>query len=175
MLRPVLSDKELRHLEHRLRTLKRKQDKLPNKNGGRFQKLDEEITKLHWEIEEAKAIRNNTYSRFKAERTVWTFVDNIPDKILFRYLQKIGMNTLELIDAVEKNPDFIKETYNDQSKWLPIVRIEEDMVFVKTLRGIEPVRKTSEICNDASVGDYALCRSVRSRLFMFDYNKEVKA
>ena len=115
MLRPVLSDKELRHLEHRLRTLKRKQDKLPNKNGGRFQKLDEEITKLHWEIEEAKAIRNNTYSRFKAERTVWTFVDNIPDKILFRYLQKIGMNTLELIDAVEKNPDFIKETYNDQS------------------------------------------------------------
>lgn len=172
MLRPILPDNELNNLKRKLRALKKRQDKLSN-HGKQSQKLDNEITKLHWEIKEAEAIRNNTYPRFEAEKTVYTFINSLPDKILFQYLHEIGMNVLRLIDAVEENPNFIKETYNKgpTMKWLPIIRVEEDLVFVRTIRGIEPVRKTSDICNGATVGDYALCKSVRSNLFMVDYNK----
>ena len=175
MFRPILSDYELQNLERKWKSLKKKQEKHPI---GNFPKLDAEVTRLYWEIEEAKAIRNNTYKRVKAEKTVYTFIKSLPDKLLFEYLSEIGMNVLRLIDAVEENPDFIKETYNKgpSMKWLPIIRIEDDIVFVKTIRGIEPVRKTSDFCNGACVGDYALCKSIENHLFMYDYNNsEVKA
>ena len=174
MFREVLPDHELRNLERKYNSMKRKQEKFTNQ-GKKFPKLDAEVTRLYWEIEEAKAIRNNTYKRFEAEKTVYTFIKSLPDKLLFKYLSEIDMNVLRLIDAVEENPDFIKETYNKgpTMKWLPIIRVEDNLVFVQTIRGIEPVRKTSDLCNGASVGDYALCKSVRNNLFMFDYtNKE---
>ena len=168
MFRPILSDQELYKLQRKYNSLKRKQEK---KGIGKLPKLDEEITHLHWEIKEAEAIRDGTYSRFEAEKTVYTFINKTPDKQLFDYLKEIDMNVLRLIEAVEENPDFIQETYTTM-KWLPIVRTEDHMVYVQTIRGIEPVRKTSDLCNGASVGDYALCKSVRNNLFMFDYSKE---
>ena len=168
MFRTILSDKELHGLERKYRSLKRKQDKHPV---GKFPKLDAEVTKLHWEIEEAKAIRNNTYPRFEAEKTVYHFINKTPDKQLFDYLKEQGLTTHRLIDEVEKNPDFIQETYKPTMKWLPIIRVEDNLIFVKTIRGIEPVRKANLECEGANVGDFALCKSVRNNLFMFDYSK----
>ena len=169
MFRPILSDYELQKLQRKYQSLKRKQDKYPV---GKFPKLDDEITQLYWEIEEAKAIRDGNYGRFEAKKTVYHFINKTPDKQLFDYLKEQELTTHRLIDEVEKNPDFIQETYTPTMKWLPIVRTEDHMVYVQTIRGIEPVRKTSDLCNGASVGDYALCKSVRNNLFMFDYSKE---
>ena len=166
MFREVLTDRELYALERKHRALQKKQEKVPI---GKFPQLDEEVSKLYWQIEEAKAIRNGTYPRFEAEKTVYAFVKNTPDKVLFEYLRNVGLNVVRLIDAVEENPDFIKQTFKESMEWLPIVRVESDAVFVKTIRGIEPVRKTRDFCSGANVGDYALCKSVENRLYMYDY------
>ena len=162
----VLTDWELNALERKHRSLRKQQDKHPV---GKFPKLDAKVTELYWQIKEAKAVRNGTYSRFEAEKTVYGFVKNTPDKVLFEYLRNIGMNVLRLIDAVEENPDFIKQTFKESMEWLPIVRVESDAVFVKTIRGIEPVKIVNDFCNAAVVGDYALCKSVENRLHMYDY------
>lgn len=168
MFRPILTDYELQKLQRKYRSLKRKQEQ---KGIGKFPKLDAEITRLYWEIEEAEAIRNGTYSRFEARKTVYHFINKTPDKQLFDYLTEQGLTTHRLIDEVEKNPDFIQETYTPTMKWLPIIRVEDNLIFVKTIRGIEPVRKANLECEGANVGDFALCKSVRNNLFMFDYSK----
>ena len=54
-------------------------------------------------------------------------------------------------------------------KEFPIVHISDDAVFVQTIRGIEPARKMNLECNNAKVGDYAICASNTRRLLMFDY------
>lgn len=54
-------------------------------------------------------------------------------------------------------------------KWLPIVRMEDNIAYVKTIRGIEPCRIANNFCHDAEVGQYALCKSVRQKLFMVNY------
>lgn len=197
MLRPVYTETELIRMNTRLRNLKKERDSIavkiatvqdmpelwdmsmvdwndPNlpvsKNG--FLSIEQEIDDLFWEIEEAKAIRNNTYDRFVADKEVSKFLKSLPDKVAFKYLRTIGCNALELVERVMKNPDYIKETYYDNMesmKWLPIVRVENNMMFVKTIRGIEPARIVNGFCNDAKVNDYALCKSVRNNLFVFDY------
>lgn len=60
-------------------------------------------------------------------------------------------------------------------KWLPILRAESEdsHVFVKTNRGIEPAKKQHGFCDNASTGDYALCKSEHGHLIMMDYSKEV--
>ena len=61
-------------------------------------------------------------------------------------------------------------------KWLPIVRMEDNIAYVQTIRGIEPCRMANNFCHDAEVGQFALCKSVRQTLFMVNYtsNPEVK-
>ena len=76
-----------------------------------YSKMERECSKLFWEIEEAEAIRDNEYDKFVARKKVYTFLDEIGDAKSIEYLQRIGMNTLRLVDAVLNNPDFIKETY----------------------------------------------------------------
>lgn len=169
MFRPILTDYELQKLQRKYRSLKRKQEQ---KGIGKFPKLDAEITRLYWEIEEAEAIRNGTYSRFEAEKAVYHFINKTPDKQLFDYLKENGLTTHRLIDEVEKNPDFIKETYQPTMKWLPIVRIEEDIAYVRTIRGIEPCHMANNFCRDAEVGQYALCKSVEQTLFMHDHSSK---
>lgn len=73
--------------------------------------IESECSKLFWEIEEAEAIRDNEYDKFVARKKVYTFLDEIGDAKSIEYLQRIGMSTLRLVDAVLNNPDFIKETY----------------------------------------------------------------
>ena len=50
-------------------------------------------------------------------------------------------------------------------KWLPIIRIEENTAYVKTIRGIEPCKITIPI-DDVDIGKYALCESVNGNLIM---------
>ena len=76
-------------------------------------KIKKECSDLFWKIEEAEAIQNNDLDRFKARKTVYTFLDEIGDTKSIQYLQRIGMNTLRLVDVVLENPDFIKETYGE--------------------------------------------------------------
>ena len=57
-------------------------------------------------------------------------------------------------------------------KWLPIVRMEKNIVYVQTIRGIEPCRMANNFCHDAEVGQYALCKSVGQTLFMHDYSSK---
>ena len=52
-------------------------------------------------------------------------------------------------------------------KWLPIVRIEEDTAYVRTIRGIEPCNITNS-CSNAEVGQYALCKSESGNLIMVE-------
>ena len=60
----------------------------------------------------------------------------------------------------------------ESMKWLPIIRVEEDLVFVRTIRGIEPCRMANNFCHDAEVGQYALCKSVEQTLFMHDHSSK---
>lgn len=59
-------------------------------------------------------------------------------------------------------------------KWLPIVRMEKNIAYVQTIRGIEPCRMANNFCHDAEVGQFALCKSVRQTLFMVNYTDEVE-
>ena len=64
----------------------------------------------------------------------------------------------------------------ESMKWLPIIRMESNIAYVKTIRGIEPCRLANNFCYDAEVGQFALCKSVRQTLFMVDHssNPEVE-
>ncbi len=75
--------------------------------------IKKECSDLFWKIEEAEAIQHDDLDRFKARKTVYTFLDEIGDAKSIQYLQRIGMNTLRLVDVVLENPDFIKETYGE--------------------------------------------------------------
>ena len=74
-------------------------------------KLKNECSELYWDIEEAEAILKDEVDLFHARKTVYTFLDEIGDAKSIQYLQRIGMNTLRLVDEVLNNPDFITETY----------------------------------------------------------------
>lgn len=76
-------------------------------------KIKKECSDLYWEIEEAEAIQEGEVERFKARKTVFTFLDEIGDAKSIQYLQRIGMNSLRLVDAVLANPDFINQTYKE--------------------------------------------------------------
>ena len=59
-------------------------------------------------------------------------------------------------------------------KWLPIVRMEGNIAYVQTIRGIEPCKMANSFCRDAEVGQFALCKSVRQTLFMVNYSDKVE-
>lgn len=203
MMLPVMTDRELSEMNTSLRALTTKRDKLSveiaeklgvtgfyglcqlDLNDPRVTSLRDElyeveakIDKLFWEIDEAESIREDDYERHLARKQCTKFLGALGDKAANEFLIQNNLSTITFVEEVLKNPDFIKEKYSlgPNSSWLPIIRIEDNMVFVKTIRGIEPARKANIECENAKVGDSALCKSVRNHLFMIDYaTEEVEA
>ena len=133
-----------------------------------FKNLVETIHSLHWEIEKDEAILNNNLPEYYATRKAYSFLDSQDDGGI-SFLREHNLTTHGLIYEIMENPNFIEETAH--VKWLPIVRVD-DSIFVKTIRGIEPVRKANLKCENVEVGDYAICKSIHNNLFMFYYCKE---
>jgi len=203
MMLTVVPDRELSEMKSSLRALQHKRDKLSleiaetlgvtgfyalsqlNLNDPRviplrdqLYNVESKMDKLYWDIEEAEAIRDNEYERYLAKKQCTEFLGSLGDKAANEFLIHNNLTTITLVEKVLKNPNFLKETYSKgpNSSWLPIIRIEDNIVFVKTIRGIEPARKANAKCSDIKIGDLALCKSVRNHLFMIDYtSKEVEA
>ena len=130
-----------------------------------FRNLMDKIHSLQWEIEKAEAVRDNTLPQYYATRKAYSFLDSQDDGGI-TFLQEHNLTTHSLIYEIMENPQFIEE--HEHIQWLPVVRVD-DSIFVKTLRGIEPVRKANLKCENIKVGDYAICKSIRNSLFMFYY------
>ena len=137
-----------------------------------FRNLMEKIRNLQWEIEKDEAVRDNTLPQYYATRKAYNFLDSQDDGGI-TFLQEHNLTTHGLIWEIMENPHFIEE--QEHIQWLPVVRVD-DAIFVKTIRGIEPVRKANLKCENIKVGDYAICKSIRNNLFMFYYcTEEVEA
>ncbi|MBQ2832417.1 hypothetical protein [Methanobrevibacter sp.] len=133
-----------------------------------FINLVDKLHSLQWEIHKDEAIINGSLDEYYATRKAYSFLDSQDDGGI-AFLQEHNLTTHGLIYEILENPMFIEE--HEHVQWLPVVRIE-DAVFVKTVRGIEPVRKANLKCERVQVGDYAICKSIHNNLFMFSYCKE---
>jgi len=133
-----------------------------------FKQLLVKIHALQWEIEKDEAIIKGTLPEYYATRKAYSFLDSQEDGGIM-FLQEHHLTTHALIYEIMRNPNFIEERTGMQ--WLPVVKVD-DGIFVKTIRGIEPVRKANLKCENIDVGDYALCKSIHNALFIFDYCKE---
>lgn len=133
-----------------------------------FLTLVDKIHKLQWEIHKDEAVINGTLDEYYATRKAYSFLDSQDDGGI-TFLQEHNLTTHGLIYEIMENPTFIED--EEHIQWLPVVRVE-DAVFVKTIRGIEPVRKANLKCENVEVGDYAICKSIHNNLFMFYYCKE---
>ncbi|MBQ6512234.1 hypothetical protein [Methanobrevibacter sp.] len=199
MMISLVSDSELSEMKSTLRALRKKRDKVSveiaeklgitgsyvisqlNLNDPRvthlrdeLYRLESKIDELFWEIEEAEAIQNNEHDRYLARKKCTEFLGALGDKAANEFLIQNHLTTITLVEEVLKNPNFLKEKYTQgpNNSWLPIIRIEDNMVFVKTIRGVEPARKANAKCEEVKVGDLALCKSVRNHLFMIDYTHQ---
>ena len=197
MMVPLVTDSELRNKKSTLRVYKRKYDDYMSEFQKRldlplpgqpfwtmaqvnlddprledikddFKNLVEKIHSLGWEIEKDEAVRDDTLPEYYATRKAYSFLDSQDDGGI-AFLQENNLTTHGLIWAILENPQFIEE--REHVQWLPVVRVD-DSIFVKTIRGIEPVRKANLKCENVQVGDYAICKSIRNNLFMFYYCKE---
>lgn len=135
-----------------------------------FINLVEKIHNLQWEIHKDEATINGTLKEYYATRKAYSFLDSQDDGGI-TFLQEHNLTTHGLVYAIMENPWFIEDIEHIQ--WLPIVKVTNEAVFVKTLRGIEPVRKANLKCEKVQVGDYAICKSIRNNLFMFYYEKVI--
>lgn len=135
-----------------------------------FLNLVEKIHNLQWEIHKDEATINGTLKEYYATRKAYSFLDSQDDGGI-TFLQEHNLTTHGLVYAIMENPWFIEDIEHIQ--WLPIVKVTNETVFVKTLRGIEPVRKANLKCEKVQVGDYAICKSIRNNLFMFYYEKVI--
>ena len=198
---PLVTDSELRNKKSTLKIYKRKYDKymsifqerldlpLPGQQFWTMDQVDlndprledikddfrnfmEKVHELQWEIEKDEAVINNTLPEYYATRKAYSFLDSQDDGGI-TFLQEHNLTTHGLIYEIMENPQFIEE--QEHIQWLPVVRVD-DSIFVKTIRGIEPVRKANLKCENVKVGDYAICKSIRNNLFMFYYcTEEVEA
>ena len=201
MMVPLVSESELRNKKSTLRVYKRKYDNYMSEfqkrldlplPGQQFWTMDQvdlndprledikddfrnfmgKVHELQWEIEKAEAVINNTLPQYYATRKAYSFLDSQDDGGI-TFLQEHNLTTHGLIYEIMENPQFIEE--QEHIQWLPVVRVD-DSIFVKTIRGIEPVRKANLKCENVKVGDYAICKSIRNNLFMFYYcTEEVEA
>lgn len=99
----------------------------------------------------------------------YNFLDAQPDNGL-TFLREHNQTLHGLIYDLMENPNYLEETA--QMSWLPVIRVEDNTIFVKTIRGIEPCRKANLDCENVDEGDLALCKSIRNNLFMISYFKE---
>lgn len=137
-----------------------------------FLKVTKRLHELYWEIEREEAIRDGTFPHYIATRKAYCFLDSQPDKGI-QFLQKHNLTTHGLIYELLENPNYLEETAH--VTYLPVARVEDDTIFVKTIRGIEPCRKANLHCENVKIGDFALCKSIHNTLFMVDYLEEVSA
>jgi len=132
----ILTDYEIASMQSQLRAMTRKRDNMaidiakiqnlpniwsttmidwddPNISSIKdsFLQLEKDITALARKLEEAEAIRNDEWDKLIARRKVNNFLKSISDEEALEYLHSIKMTTIGLIDAVRRNPNFIKETY----------------------------------------------------------------
>ena len=198
MMKTLHTDSEVSEMKSSLRALQYKRDKISleiaetlevsgfyvlsqlNLNDPRVVTLRDQLytveskmDKLYWDIEEAEAVRDNEYEHYLARKQCSKFLGALGDKAANSFLKQHGLTTITLVEAVLENPDFLKE--HDGPNWLPILKVEDNMVFVQTIRGIEPARKANIKCSEVKAGDLALCRSVQNHLFMIDYVVGVEA
>ena len=104
-----------------------------------------------------------------ATQKAYNFLDAQPDKGL-TFLREHNQTIHGLIWDLLENPNYLDETV--QMSWLPVIRVEDNTIFVKTIRGIEPCRKANLDCENVDEGDLALCKSIHNHLFMISHFKE---
>ena len=104
-----------------------------------------------------------------ATRKAYNFLDAQPDYGI-DFLTMNNQTVHGLIYDLLGNPNYLEETAH--MSWLPVIKVEGNIVFVKTIRGIEPCRKANMNCENVETGDLALCKSVKNNLFMLSHFKE---
>lgn len=104
-----------------------------------------------------------------ATRKAYNFLDAQPDHGV-EFLRKNNQTVHGLVNDLLENPKYLEETAH--MSWLPVIKVEDNTIFVKTIRGIEPCRKANLNCEEVETGDLALCKSVRNNLFMISHFKE---
>ena len=73
--------------------------------------LEDEQTRLYWEVRELEAYMNGDIEKVTAERTVSEFLESQPIEKVFEYMKHYDLTSHRLIEKVIDNPDYIEETY----------------------------------------------------------------
>ena len=81
-----------------------------------FNQVVRDISLLEDSIREAKAILDDNYDFYTAEKKVYKFLNQLDIYEAARYLKELRLTTTGLIGEVAKNPDFISETYRKEVK-----------------------------------------------------------
>lgn len=104
-----------------------------------------------------------------ATQKAYNFLDAQPDHGI-TFLRENNQTLHGLIYDLLENPNYLEETA--QMSWLPVLRVEDNTIFVKTMQGIEPCRKANMNCENIAIGDLALCKSIKNNLFVLSHFKE---
>ena len=104
-----------------------------------------------------------------ATQKAYNFLDAQPDNGA-DFLRKNNQTVHGLIYDLLENPKYLEETAN--MSWLPVIKVEDNTIFVKTVHGVESCRKANLECENVNVGDLALCKSIQNNLFMISHFKE---
>ena len=131
----ITSDTEIACMKTRLRAMEHKRDNiaidiaidqnLPNVwslemidweqvdpiTADTFNKIISDIGVLSDKIREAEAINDGSYEFYCAEKKVYSFLNSLTLEEASTYLKSLRLTTHGLIGEVEKNPNFISETY----------------------------------------------------------------
>lgn len=136
----IFTDAEIARMKTRLRAMEHRRDNiaisiaieqnLPNlwsidmidwnsvndETRTKFNTLVADIADLDDEIRQATAIKEDNYNFYIAEKKVYAFLNRLSIDEVAGYLRELGLTTHGLIGEVEKNPNFISETYKKEVK-----------------------------------------------------------